>query len=295
MDNFRWILLGVGILIVAVIYLISRKNRRDFYREDDYSSEDLPDISTRNWDELDEGVGEVRIIARNNDYEAAKAGGDPAVNRYDAETDEDGAELYDEDENDPLFAKWPKHVTPPGSETRAGTAEVAVAGAEAAAHGDPGIEAETAQADTAQVDTAQAEAAPADTVIVLTVLAREGSSLSGNSINSVAHANDMVFGDMNIYHRMGADNDPVFSLVNMVKPGSFDPATIHDLHTPGISLFLQLPGPADASAAYDDMLQTAYRISEMLEARLCDRNREPLTESVADKYRSIAASFNGKA
>ena len=300
MDNFRWILLGVGILIVAIIYFISRKNRRDFYKEDDYSSEDLPEISAKNWDDLDEGVGEVRIIARSNDYEPSKAGEGPVEKRF--EPDDDNADFYDEDENDPLFAKWPKHVTQPEAApaTSAATEDVAVAEVEPVVTADQEIGAETAkveaaQAETTQAETTQAEPAPTDTVLVLNVLARDGTSLSGNSINSVAHANDMIFGEMNIYHRMDANNVPVFSLINMVKPGSFDPATIHDLETPGISLFLQLPGPSDPSGAYDDMLQTAYRMSEMLEARLCDRNRQPLTESVADKYRSIAASFDGKA
>jgi len=118
--------------------------------------------------------------------------------------------------------------------------------------------------------------------------------LSGKSINSVALANHMFFGEMNIYHRMGVDNKPLFSLVNMVKPGSFDPASIHDLNTPGITLFLQLPGPSNAADAFNDMLHTAQRMSEMLEALLCDSKRQPLTESVVEEYRRTAASFDGK-
>jgi cell division protein ZipA len=131
-------------------------------------------------------------------------------------------------------------------------------------------------------------------VLVLSILAREGSNLSGKSINSVAHANNMAFGEMNIYHRMDENNQPLFSMVNMVKPGSFDPASIHELQTPGISLFMQLPGPSDASGAFNEMLQTAHRMAEVLEARLCDRRRQPMTESVVEEYRNIAASFDGK-
>ena len=83
-------------------------------------------------------------------------------------------------------------------------------------------------------------------------------------------------------------------MVNMVKPGSFDPATIHELNTPGITLFLQLPGPSNAADAFNDMLHTAQRMSELLEARLCDSRRQPLTESAVEEYRKIAASFDGK-
>ena len=67
MDNFRWILLAVGIVIIVIIYLISRKNKREFYRDDNDISDDLPEINTRHLDDLDEGVGEVRIVARNDD------------------------------------------------------------------------------------------------------------------------------------------------------------------------------------------------------------------------------------
>ena len=99
---------------------------------------------------------------------------------------------------------------------------------------------------------------------------------------------------MNIYHHMDKDNVAVFSMINMVKPGSFDPSTIHELNTPGVSLFLQLPGPVNASDAFNEMLQVASRMSETLQARLCDQRRQPLTESVVEQYRNTAASFDGK-
>jgi len=292
MDNFRWILLAVGVLIVGIIYLISRKNRRDFYKEDDYPSEDLPDINTRNWDDLDEGVGEVRIVARNNDYQPPGPGASSSAARPDSVRREP-VELDEDDENDPLFAKWPKTV-PATEETVTRPAPESGPEPETEPEPEPAAEPEGAESPGYQAEP-EPETEPREAVLVLNILARDGSALSGDSINSVARANNMVFGDMSIYHRMDAKNEPVFSLVNMVKPGIFDPATISELSTPGISLFMQLPGPDNPGAAYDDMLQTAYRISETLEARLCDRKRQPLTQSVADEYRSLAASFNGKA
>jgi len=274
MDNFRWILLAVGIFIIVIVYMISRKNKRDFYQEDDYSSEDLPEINTRNWDELDEGVGEVRIVARSNDDVRLESEKHPAeVQGFEAQAEyaaDDKA--HAEDEYDPLFktaVPQPEPEPEPEPET------------EPIHEPEPEREAET-----------EADAELEETVLVLNILARDGSSLQGSSINSVALANNMEFGDMNIYHRMDNSNGSVFSLVNMVKPGSFDPSTIDELETPGITLFLQLPGPFKASTALDDMLHTAQRMSEMLEARLCDRSRQPLTESVVEDYLNTAASFD---
>jgi cell division protein ZipA len=257
MDNFRWILLAVGILIVIIIYLISRKNKRDFYQDDDLS-EDLPEINATHWDDLEEGVGEVRIIARNDDDVLLDADRQTTTTNYDQPYASE-VEPVTADVSEPVTEQQPETPT----ETHAGS--------------EP-----------------EADSALTETVLVLNILARDGSSLSGKSINSVAHANNMEFGEMNIYHRMDENNTPLFSMVNMVKPGSFDPANIHELETPGVSLFMQLPGPTDASDAFNEMLQTAHRIAEVLEARLCDRRRQPMTETVAEEYRNIAASFDGK-
>ena len=262
MDNFRWILLAVGILFIIIVYLISRKNKRDFYQYDDELSEDLPDISTTNLNDLDEGVGEVRVIARSYDdaTETDQAG---STTNYEKQPVGDGEAYLDDnyralaDSDEPEAQHQAEPQPQPASEK-------------------------------------QADSALSETVLVLYILAHEGTLLSGKSINSVAHANDMVFGDMSIYHRMDDNSNSIFSMVNMVKPGSFDPSTIHELTTPGISLFLQLPGPFNASDAFDDMLHTASRMSELLEASLCDKHRQPLTESVAEEYRKIAATFNDK-
>mgnify|MGYP001828012221 FL=1 len=285
MDNFRWILLAVGIFIIVVIYLISRKNKRDFYQDDDALSEDLPEINTRNWDDVDEGVGDVRIIARSND-DFLNVDNDSALpfsgNR-------------DEELPDALMAVDYKAAvgTEPKPEPQAESEFEPELEPEPVPARKPEPEPESEPEPEPEPEKAP-EAELSETVLVLNILAREGSSLSGSSINSVARANDMVFGEMNIYHRMDDNNRSLFSMVNMVKPGSFDPATIDELKTPGITLFMQLPGPSNAADAFNDMLHTAQGMSEMLEARLCDRSRQPLTETVIDESRNIAASFDDK-
>ena len=280
MDNFRWILLGVGILFVVIVYLISRKNRRDFYQGDDTMPDELPELNTSNWDDLDEGVGEGRGVARANDDESI-------LDK--TRTSESYGDDLDDEASDPLFASKHQYrsvATAEAESTYQATEPEYRAEPEPEPEHEPRIESEEAAEEVKEQ--------PSETVLVLNILARDGSSLAGKSINSVAQANDMVFGDMNIYHHMDENDNSVFSMINMVKPGSFDPATIHDLNTPGVSPFLQLPGPFNAGDAFNDMLQTAYRMSDMLEARLCDRSRQPLTESVVEEYRSIAASFDGK-
>ncbi len=261
MDNFRWILLAVGILFIIIVYLISRKNKRDFYQHDDDLSEDLPEIKATSWDDLDEGVGEVRIVARSGEDvtlgDVSSTGADQEMSHIDETA------TFVADDSAPAADSYHVH--------------------------EPQLEAEPPAEPVVETESGLSE-----TVLVLYILAPDGAQLPGKSINSVAHANDMVFGDMSIYHRMDENNNSVFSMVNMVKPGSFDPSTIHELNTPGISLFLQLPGPFNASEALDDMLHTASRMSALLDAHLCDKYRQPLTESVAEEYRKIAAAFDDR-
>ena len=108
---------------------------------------------------------------------------------------------------------------------------------------------------------------------------RAGQALHGPDLVVAAEKAGLVYGHMNIFHRL-VDNHPelgpVFSVANLVKPGSFDMAHIQDLRTPGISFFMALPGPLPALDAWDAMLPTAQRMAELLDGVLLDEERNAL-------------------
>ena len=74
--------------------------------------------------------------------------------------------------------------------------------------------------------------------------------LRGPDIVVAAEKAGLAYGHMNMFHRL-VDNHPergpIFSVANMVKPGSFDMATIQELETPG-DRFLPDPAGADGGA-----------------------------------------------
>jgi FtsZ-interacting cell division protein ZipA len=77
----------------------------------------------------------------------------------------------------------------------------------------------------------------------------------------------------------------------MLEPGSFDANTIHDLKTTGLTIFMQINGD-DPLDDLTEMLQRSYQLAGLLDARLCNHKREPLTEQDAENYRTQVSEFN---
>lgn len=116
-------------------------------------------------------------------------------------------------------------------------------------------------------------------IVTLFVAARTGRTLAGSDVVVAAEKAGLEFGDMGIFHRLAsgkADEGPVFSMANMVKPGSFDMSKLDTLQTPGVTLFMTLPGPLAALDAWEMLLPTAQRLAELLGASVLDEERNAL-------------------
>lgn len=116
-------------------------------------------------------------------------------------------------------------------------------------------------------------------IVTLYVVARGEGSFSGSDVAVAAEKAGLEFGDMQIFHRPmegRPDAGPVFSMANMLKPGTFDMSRIDELHTPGLTFFMTLPGPQSALDAWDGMLPAAQRIAELLGGNVLDEERNAL-------------------
>ncbi len=116
-------------------------------------------------------------------------------------------------------------------------------------------------------------------VIVMAIMARQGKDFAGMDILDSLLANGFVHGDMSIFHyyHSASQKLPVFSLTNAIEPGVFDMGSIEVLRTPGLSLFMQLPGAVDARTAFESMLEKGRAIASDLHGELCDESRSVLT------------------
>lgn len=118
-----------------------------------------------------------------------------------------------------------------------------------------------------------------DRIVTLYLAARAGEVLHGPDIVVACEKAGLSYGHMGIFHRLDdnhPERGPVFSLANLVKPGSFDMARLSEIRTPGVSLFMTLPGPLPALDAWETLLPAAQRMAELLDAVLLDEERNAL-------------------
>lgn len=119
-----------------------------------------------------------------------------------------------------------------------------------------------------------------ESLFVLHVAGRDGAFFDGPDIHAALRARELKFGLHDIYHRITEANgvpESVYSVANMLKPGYLDPAEEDHLRTPGLVLFLVLPGPIEGVQAIRDMLDTARDLAEALDGEVLDDKRTLLT------------------
>jgi cell division protein ZipA len=131
---------------------------------------------------------------------------------------------------------------------------------------------------------------PFEKIIAIHVVAPRGSRFEGADLRRVFEERGYRFGEHNIYHSIHEDRT-VFSVVNMVKPGWFDPQVMHEFETPGISLFLQLPGPLAAIVAFDILLAEANALADALGGSLQDASHSTLTQQTVQHLREEVQVF----
>lgn len=130
-------------------------------------------------------------------------------------------------------------------------------------------------------------------VMALTIITDKEHPIAGPLLLDVTRQAGMSFGAHSIFHRMSGDT-PLFSLANILEPGTFDLSAIDKFSTPGVALFLRLPGKAAGSSAMLQMVDVARMMAKRFNGRLCDERRQPLSEQgiarLLDKARPYRAT-----
>lgn len=132
-------------------------------------------------------------------------------------------------------------------------------------------------------------------VLVINVVAKPDRDFHGVDLLPALLTSGLRFGDMSIFHRH-FDSNPkspvVFSVANMLNPGTFDLNQINDFATRGLCFFMTLPNAANSMQAFDLMLDAAQALRIALDGDLKDDNRSVMTAQTIEHYRQRVRDFD---
>lgn len=244
MDALRWILLFLGAIILIAIYLFGK--RAESRRAAERNSRDEPQFNEK---ETTPVIDETETAA-DDEWDII-----PIPPRGESGLHESGSarEVPEAIQG----AEQPEESTTPGKDEPV-----------------PSTHSERASPENPSED----DASPSfDEVLIMHVVS-QGGPFRGGVLAEAFGDLGLTLDERGIYvRRDDHGTDPLFGVVNMVKPGIFSPDTLGNLETPGISLFLTLPGPELPMVAFREMKDCAKRLAERLPGRLEDETHSTLS------------------
>ncbi len=133
-----------------------------------------------------------------------------------------------------------------------------------------------------------------DEVLVINVVSREAVGFKGPALLQSILESGLRFGEKDIFHRhesMAGHGEVLFSMVNALKPGTFDLDDIDHFATRAVSFFLVLPGPRHPKQAFDLMVAAARKLAQELNGELRDDQRSVMTAQTTEHYRQRIVDF----
>jgi cell division protein ZipA len=132
-------------------------------------------------------------------------------------------------------------------------------------------------------------------IVILHVAAKRPHLIAGSALLSALNTLELEYDESRIFHhcseRLG-EKQIVFSLANMVKPGTFDLDHIDAFSTPGVSLFMRLPGPLEGLKAFNTLLDCAQSLASYMSAEIQDNAHNPLTKQAVAQMREEIQLFS---
>jgi len=137
------------------------------------------------------------------------------------------------------------------------------------------------------------ETGPESLLIVLNIMSPKGHVFTGEGIHAVMTSAGLAHGEHKIYHYMD-NGTAIFSVANAIEPGYFELENLQELSTPGLALFMELPGPVECRKAFDTLLEVSRRLAAALSGDLCDENRSVITQQTISHLKEKIENYRLK-
>ena len=137
--------------------------------------------------------------------------------------------------------------------------------------------------------------ANADELVVISVLSRDPEGFDGDKLLELMMACGLRYcrtmGVFNRFETESPNSELQFSMVNVLKPGTFPIEEMDEFVTPGITFLMPLPGAVDSSAAFEAMVETAMVVVRHMGGELKDENRSVMTAQTIEFARQRVHEF----
>ncbi|WP_045498181.1 cell division protein ZipA [Vibrio hyugaensis] len=131
-------------------------------------------------------------------------------------------------------------------------------------------------------------------VIVLNVHCAGDESFIGTKLFDSMQQNGLIYGEMNIFHRhvdLSGNGKVLFSVANMMQPGTLEHGDPAEFSTKGISFFMTLPCYGEADQNFNLMLRIAQQIADDMGGNVLDDQRNLMTPDRLASYRRQIVEF----
>lgn len=259
MNSLRWILLILGILLIAGIYWFEKrraakprnlhtKNREPVFAEKDYPENDT--VHT-------ESMMDKNVVA-----------GQPVQQEAAARSD-----------NDLEFADLADLIR-----------DAALDPVRDAAQDMP----RTTSVTTEKGDERRKTLLLNQNIVAIYLLARDPAGLYGSRLKQVFSTLNIHYSEQKVFHYY-ENKKKLFSIANLVEPGTFDLTTLNAFRTPGLAVYMLLDEVSKPEQAFAHMLRIIWELSEQLQARICDAERHPMNQqTVAEMLEAVKIYSQGR-
>ncbi len=127
-------------------------------------------------------------------------------------------------------------------------------------------------------------------ILVLHVRAAAGEDFTGPGLLQALQEEGLTHGQYDAFHCLNDQGESVFTIVNMMEPGTFPIDEMGGFSTVGITAFMTLPGPGRV----DDlarMVACCRRLASRLGGEVLDESRSTLTNQGATHMREELIEF----